>query len=98
MRVPRDQGLFFTIFFSICFGIILTTWFLLPVYHKEAEEIPEDPTAHLEKLATPEELIKKAEKALLKAEAALSQLSGDEKGKPKKPATSSAPEGAKVKP
>lgn len=89
MKAPRDPGLFFTIFFSICFGVILTTWFLLPVYHKEAEETVENPGADLEKLATPEGLIKKAEKALLKAEAALSQLSGDEKGKP---------EGAKAKP
>ncbi|HLB94922.1 MAG TPA: hypothetical protein VJK28_01955 [Nitrospiria bacterium] len=89
MNVPRDQGLFFAVFFSVCFGMILTTWFLLPVYHKEAEETVENPGADLEKLATPEELIKKAENALLKAEAALSQLSGDEKRKP---------EGAKTKP
>jgi hypothetical protein len=85
MKVPKDQGLFLTVFLSISFGVILTTWIALPVYHKEAEE--EDTagnpavSAALEKLLTPEELVKKTEKVLLQAESALTQLSFSEKEK-----------------
>ena len=86
MKVPRDQGLFFAVFFSIGLAIILTMWLILPVYHKESEETAEGEAADMKMLASPDELIQKAEKVMIRAEAVLSQL-----GKAKKDEKRSAP-------
>ncbi|MEK6683242.1 MAG: hypothetical protein AABY46_01125 [Nitrospirota bacterium] len=88
MRVPNDPGLFFTVFLSICLAVILTSWLLLPVYHKESEETTEGEPASVKLLAAPDELIRKAESVIIRAEAALKQLTADQKDTQKKPALS----------
>ena len=99
MKTPRDQGLFFSIFFIVGFAIILVAWLFLPVYHKEKEEVEaagvEAPAADRVKLATPEELIRKAQKSMMQAEAALSQIASDEKKKPNPPAAAASGEPVK---
>ena len=88
MRVPNDPGLFFTVFLSIGLAVILTTWLILPVYHKESEETAEGEAAEIKMLAAPDELIQKAEKVMIRAAAALAQLTAGQKEKQKKPASS----------
>ena len=88
MKVPRDQGLFFTVFLSIGLAVILATWLILPVYHKESEETTEGETTDLKMLAAPDELIRQAESVMIRAEAALAQLTAGQKEKQKKPASS----------
>jgi hypothetical protein len=86
MKTPRDQGLFLTVFLCVGLAVILAAWLSLPVYHKEEaeEEVVEVPVADRVRLATPEELIREAQKSLLQAEAALSQIASSEDGKPDK--------------
>jgi hypothetical protein len=85
MQAPKDQVLFFTLFFSICFGLTLIVWTALPVHHKEAEEEEEKKAA----ITTPEGMVKNAQQVLSRAEAALAQaeasLASDKDGKKKAP-------------
>lgn len=80
MKVPKDQGLFLTVFISVCVTIILVTWALLPMYHRESEEMVREPIVSPNLVSTPKQLIKKTEGALRKAEAVLSQFETDEEG------------------
>jgi hypothetical protein len=77
MKVPKDQGLFLTVFFSISLAFILFVWIVLPplISYEEDGDKPEV------KILKPEETIEKAEEALMQAEAALADL---EKGKTEK--------------
>lgn len=88
MKVPNDTGLFFTVFLSVCLSAILMVWLVLPVYHIESEEAEEVGSADLRMLASPDELIRKAEGVVIGAEAALEQLKAGQKEKQKKPASS----------
>ncbi|MBI3811339.1 MAG: hypothetical protein HY283_03925 [Nitrospirae bacterium] len=85
MNVPRDQGLFFTVFFGFCLGIVLTVWMLLPVYHRGEEEPSGAPKPVL---FSPEERIRRSEQAINRVETVLSQLKATQKEKLKKPLSS----------
>jgi hypothetical protein len=66
MRVPRDQGLFFTVFFAVCLMAIAMAWLLLPVHHtgeQEAEDAPAK-VLTLKPAVTPEERVQNMEKAV----------------------------------
>ncbi len=84
MRTPRDQGLFFTVFFSIALTAILTVWMILPLqkHHGEGEE--EEEGTHSKKVLSREGRVAQAEAVLAKAEEILAQLEKAKNGKPKK--------------
>lgn len=81
MRVPRDQGLFFTVFFSMALSVILTAWLILPPIKQHAEEEGAD-EGHSKKVLTREQRILQTETQLTQAEEILNKLEQDkEKGK-----------------
>lgn len=87
MNVPKDQGLFFSVFFVICIAAVLALWAALPVYHHgefESEEAEETELLALDPAVTPEERIHRMEQALGLASAAIEQLEPSEEkaGKP----------------
>ncbi|MEW6324649.1 MAG: hypothetical protein AB1515_04615 [Nitrospirota bacterium] len=87
MRVPRDQGLFFSVFFAAGVAAALGLWLSLPVTHHVELESDEDVEAVeplvLEPAVTPEERIRRMEQALAMASAAIEQLEpSDEKKEP----------------
>ena len=76
MQVPKDQGLFFTIFVVMCVGIIVSVWYVMPLHRVTKDEAEEEPTSSLTlpKAVTPEERITQMEKALAMASAAIATL------------------------
>jgi hypothetical protein len=80
MRTPRDQGLFFTVFFSISLALILFVWILLPAHVKIGEEEEGDEAAP-KKVLTREDKILQVEAELGRADEILTRL---EKTKDKK--------------
>ena len=84
MQVPRDQGLFFTVFFSVCLTFILVVWVLLPAHREHGEE------GERKKVLNREEAVLQAEIVLGKAEELVSELEkkveADQKKKGKKKA------------
>ncbi|HTN43888.1 MAG TPA: hypothetical protein VMN77_08855 [Nitrospiria bacterium] len=68
MKTPKDQGLFFTLFFTIALSFILIAWLLLPAHVKIGEE---DEGAGTEE-AKPKPVFR-GEKAILEADAELTK-------------------------
>lgn len=89
MKVPKDQGLFLTVFYAISLTAILLVWTFLPPTVSHHEEEDEDQV----KVLKPEEAIQRAEEALIQAEAALAEM---EKSKEEK-AGGGKPKGASTK-
>jgi hypothetical protein len=82
MKVPKDQGLFLGVFYSVSLTFILLAWLFLPpiISHEEDEDKPEV------KILKPEEAIEKADEVLAQVEAALAELekANAQKGKTEK--------------
>jgi len=82
MKVPKDQGLFLAVFFTVSLTFILLAWLFLPpiISHEEGGDDPEI------KILKPEEAIEKADEVLTQVEAALAELekAKTEKGKTEK--------------
>lgn len=80
MRVPKDQGLFLTVFIAVCVAVIMGMWIALPMHGTvvlEGEYIEEPTTPEpltLEPAVTPEERIQKMAQALSMAEAAVADM------------------------
>jgi hypothetical protein len=80
MRVPKDQGLFLTVFITVCVAVILGMWLAMPMHRTvviEGEETEEQATPEpltLEPAVTPEERIQKMAQALSMAEAAVADM------------------------
>ncbi|MBI3621602.1 MAG: hypothetical protein HY208_05375 [Nitrospirae bacterium] len=81
MQPPKDQGLFLTVFITVCVVVILGGWLALPVHKKvviegveesEAEQGPEP--VILGPAVTPEERIRQMERIIGLAEAAVADL------------------------
>jgi hypothetical protein len=85
MRTPRDQGLFFSVFFSISLALILFVWILLPAHVKIGEEEEGDEAAP-KKVLTREDKILQVEAELGRADEILVRLEKMKENKtPKKP-------------
>jgi len=80
VQVPKDQGLFLTVFIAVCVAIIMGMWLALPVHRTvviEGEEVEEQTTPEPLTLApavTPEERIRQMEQALSMTEAAIAGM------------------------
>ncbi len=84
MRVPQDQGLFLTIFLTLCLMAVVAMWLFLPVYHvAEREEGDSEQTElfTLPEAVTPEGRVIRMEKALALASAVISKMEGPEQEK-----------------
>jgi len=83
MNAPKDQFLFLTAFVAVSLLVILLTWWLMPVYHHgefyEGEETRHKPVANINRVLSPEKLIKKVKEAILTGEATLEQIEAEEK-------------------
>jgi hypothetical protein len=91
MKVPKDQGLVLTIFYSVSLVVILMAWLLLPStisYEEDGEE------THT-KVLKPEEAIEKADEVLIQAEAALAELEKKQGEKSKSDKTQGSKSGGK---
>jgi hypothetical protein len=84
MREPRDQGLFFTVFFSVALTAILTVWMILPPQKHHAEGEEEEGGTHPKKVLSREGRVAQAEAELSKAEEVLMRLEKAKEQKPKK--------------
>ncbi|HUK57135.1 MAG TPA: hypothetical protein VLY20_10800 [Nitrospiria bacterium] len=87
MKTPRDQGLFFTVFFSIALAFILTAWLLLPVRVKIGEDEGGGEEPKPKQVFRGEKAVLEAEAELTKADEILTRLEkekADEKNKDKK--------------
>ena len=79
MQVPKDQGLFFSVFVIGCVTVVLAGWLALPVHQTtelEGEE-PEEEAPELialEPAVTPEERIKQMERIIGIASATVAQV------------------------
>lgn len=74
-KAPKDQGLFLTVFTSVCVVAILIVWALLPVVYIQAEEGEDEEEAvvantgvNINLVMSPEELMEKTIVAIKKAE------------------------------
>ncbi len=78
MRTPRDQGLFFTVFFSTTLTITLTAWLLIPAHvkHDEGDGAEE---SRPKKVLKGKEAIVEAESVLSKADEILTRLEKTQK-------------------
>lgn len=84
MRTPKDQGLFFTVFFSISLAMILFIWFLLPAHVKIGED-EEGIEPEAKKVLKREDAILQVEVELGRADEILTRLEKTrEKKTPKK--------------
>lgn len=84
MRVPRDQGLFLTIFLTLCLVATVAMWLFLPVHHVvESDEGGGEQTElfTLPEAVTPEGRLIRMEKALAMASAVISKVEGTGKDK-----------------
>lgn len=72
MKTPRDQGLFFTVFFVITFTLTAAAWLSLPAHVKHEEEGAEE--SHPKKVLKGKEAIVEAEAVLAKADEILTRL------------------------
>ena len=84
MREPRDQGLFFTVFFSVALTAILTVWMILPPHKHHGEGDEEGEETHPKKVLSREGRVAQAEAVLVKAEEVLARLEKAKDEKPKK--------------
>jgi len=85
MRAPKDQGLFFAIFFSVTLPIVFFLWLFLPAHVKLGEE-EEVAGAEPPKILTREDKIIESEAELDKAQEILDRLEkAEEKKKPNAP-------------
>jgi len=102
MRTPKDQGLFFAIFFSLTLPVILVLWLLLPPLVKIGEDEGGEEAAPKKELKG-EEAILQAEAELSKAGEILARLEKAKNGKApkdkegKKPKVSDKNVGTKTK-
>ncbi len=78
MRTPRDQGLFFTVFFSITFTVTLAAWLLVPAHvkHDEGDGAEE---SRPKKVLKGKEAILESEAVLAKADEILTRLEKTQK-------------------
>jgi len=90
MQVPKDQGLFFAVFVTLCLAATVVLWMSMPVHQavelegEEEEAVEESEALTLPPAVTPEERLKKMEVALGLARAVISQLEESQTDKPKK--------------
>lgn len=85
MQTPRDQGLFFTVFFSISLALILFVWILLPAHVKIGED-EEGDEPETKKVLKRDDAILQVEVELGRADEILTRLEKTEENKaPKKP-------------
>lgn len=84
MRVPRDQGLFFAVFFAVCVTAIVAVWVMLPVHHQGEQETEEAPAKALtlKPAVTPEERVQNMEKVVSMVSATIDRM--EEKKEDKK--------------
>lgn len=82
MKVPRDQPLFFTIFFSFCLLVVLIFWIAVPVYH----QVREEETA-AKKSLSPEEAIQRAEEVLKRVEETIERVEAEQAKRQKEKAS-----------
>jgi len=83
MRTPKDQGLFFAVFFSLTIPVILLLWLLLPSQVKIGEDEGGEEAAP-KKVLKGEDAIIQAEAELSKAEEILARLEKAKVGKASK--------------
>ncbi|MGH7256365.1 MAG: hypothetical protein ACREI3_11365 [Nitrospirales bacterium] len=79
--MPKDQPLFFTVFFSCCFLAVLIFWIAIPVYHSELEE------KRVEKPLSPEEAIQRAEEVLKRVEETIESVEAEQAKRQKEKAS-----------
>lgn len=79
MKVPKDQGLVLSIFYSVSVVVILMVWTFLPpiISHEEDEEEAKA------KIVKPEEAIQNVDEVLTQAETALAELEKKQEEKTK---------------
>jgi hypothetical protein len=86
-RVPADSMLMLASFAGVAVLLTVVFWVLLPVTTPHPhEDYPLPPVAKARKPVKPEELLKKTETMLVKAEAVLESLEADKAKEKKKPA------------
>ncbi|MBI3610415.1 MAG: hypothetical protein HY204_06920 [Nitrospirae bacterium] len=73
MQTPRDQGLFFAVFFSVTFTVILTAWLLIPAHIKQDEDGGGE-EARPKKVLKGKEALLHSEDVLIKADEILTRL------------------------
>lgn len=78
MKTPRDQGLFFTVFFSITFTATLAAWLLIPAHvkHDEGDGAAEN---RPKKILKGQDAILESEAVLAKADEILTRLEKTQK-------------------
>ena len=81
MQVPKDQGLFFTVFFSFFVVVILVAWVLMPAYRHHGEEEAGKNMTREQAVLQAELVIEKANELLTKLE---KKAEADQKKKDKK--------------
>jgi ABC-type transport system involved in cytochrome bd biosynthesis fused ATPase/permease subunit len=79
MKVPKDQGLVLSIFYSVSVVVILMVWMFLPpiISHEEDEEEAKV------KIVKPEEAIQNVDEVLTQAETTLAELEKKQEEKTK---------------
>lgn len=78
MKTPKDQGLFFTVFFSVSLVIILTSWLLIPAHVKIGEEEDGGDENKPKPVYRGEKAILESEVELTKADEILNRLEKEE--------------------